>query len=43
MALSEGKSTQKPKSKFRAAARAALSAAAKTRWAKVKKAGKRRL
>jgi hypothetical protein len=36
----QGKAVQKPKKKFSAAARAALSAAIKTRWAKAKKAGK---
>jgi hypothetical protein len=36
----QGKVVQKPKKKFSAAARAALSAAAKARWAKAKKAGK---
>jgi hypothetical protein len=37
------KPAQKPKKKFSAAARAALSAAAKARWAKVKAQGKARL
>ena len=39
----KGKAVQKPKRKLTAAGRAALSAAAKARWAKVKKAGKSRL
>jgi hypothetical protein len=39
----QGKAVQKPKRKVSAAGRAALSAAAKARWAKVKKAGKSRL
>jgi hypothetical protein len=39
----QGKPVQKPKRKFSAAGRAALSAAAKARWAKAKKAGKSRL
>ena len=39
----QGKAVQKPKKKFSAAARAALSAAIKARWAKAKKAGKSRL
>jgi hypothetical protein len=37
------KPAQKPKKKFSAAARAAISAAAKARWAKAKAAGKSRL
>jgi hypothetical protein len=37
------KAVQKPKRKLTVAGRAALSAAAKARWAKVKKAGKSRL
>jgi predicted P-loop ATPase len=36
----QGKVVQKPKRKFSAAGRAALSAAAKARWAKAKKGGK---
>ena len=36
----QGKTVQKPKRKFSAAGRAALSAAAKARWAKAKRAGK---
>ena len=36
----QGKAVQKAKRKFSAAGRAALSAAAKARWAKAKKAGK---
>ena len=36
----QGKAIQKPKRKFSAAGRAALSAAAKARWAKAKKLGK---
>ena len=36
----QGKVVQKPKKKFSAAGRAALSAAAKARWAKAKRAGK---
>jgi hypothetical protein len=39
----QGKVVQKPKRKFSAAGRAALSAAAKARWAKAKRAGKSRL
>ena len=39
----QGKPVKKPKRKFSAAGRAALSAAAKARWAKAKKAGKSRL
>jgi hypothetical protein len=39
----QGKAVQKPKRKFSAAGRAALSAAAKARWAKAKKAGKSKL
>jgi hypothetical protein len=39
----QGKAVQKPKKKFSAAARAALSAAIKARWAKARKAGKSRL
>jgi hypothetical protein len=39
----KGKAVQKPERKFSAAGRAALSAAAKARWAKAKKAGKSRL
>ncbi len=39
----KGKAVQKPKRKFSAAGRAALSAAAKARWAKVKAAGESRL
>ncbi|MGO8926142.1 MAG: hypothetical protein ACLQU3_04485 [Limisphaerales bacterium] len=39
----KGKAVQKPKRKFSAAGRAALAAAAKARWAKVKAAGKSRL
>jgi hypothetical protein len=39
----QGKVVQKPKRKFSAAGRAAISAAAKARWAKAKKAGKSRL
>lgn len=38
-----GKPVKKAKKKFSAAGRAALSAAAKARWAKAKKAGKSRL
>ena len=38
-----GKAAQKPKRKLTAAGRAALSAAAKARWAKAKKAGKTKL
>ena len=38
-----GKPAKKAKKKFSAAARAALAAAAKARWAKVKAAGKSRL
>ncbi len=39
----KGKAVQKPKRKMSAAGRAALSAAAKARRAKAKKAGKSRL
>ena len=39
----QGKTVQKPKRKFSAAGRAAISAAAKARWAKAKKAAKSRL
>jgi hypothetical protein len=39
----KGKAVQKSKRKLTAAGRAALSAAAKARWAKVKKAGKSKL
>jgi hypothetical protein len=39
----KGKAVQKPKRKLTAAGKAALSAAAKARWAKVKKAGKSKL
>jgi hypothetical protein len=39
----KGKAVQKPKRKFSAAGRAALAAAARARWAKVKAAGKTRL
>jgi hypothetical protein len=39
----QGKAVQKPRRKLTAAGRAALSAAAKARWAKAKKAGKTRL
>jgi hypothetical protein len=39
----QDKVVQKPKREFSAAGRAALSAAAKARWAKAKKAGKSRL
>ena len=39
----QGKVVQEPKRKFSAAGRAALSAAAKARWAKARKAGKTKL
>jgi hypothetical protein len=43
MAQTKGKAVQKPRRKMSAAAKARLSALAKARWAKAKRAGKTRL